>query len=275
MELGIFAKTFSRNSVEEILQAIRGHGLTRTQFNMSCAGLPPMPDHIELELAQSIRSACQRNQIEMSALSGTFNMAHPDADIRRAGIDRLHVLAQACSALGTSTITLCTGSRNRDSMWKVHPDNRSKEAWSDMLHSLASAVEIAEQYDIVLGVEPELANVVYDASRAKLLLDELGSPHVKIVMDAANLYNPESDRSQNDLLSEAFDLLGEHIVIAHAKDITTNGQAEFVAAGAGMVDYQHYLQLLSAVNFTGPLILHGLSEDQVDGSLSFIKALIS
>ncbi|SEN99881.1 sugar phosphate isomerase/epimerase [Paenibacillus sp. OV219] len=274
MEIGIFAKTFSRSSVEEVFQAIRGYGIMTTQFNMSCAGLPPMPDHIDPDFAHSIRSACQHNQIEMSALSGTFNMAHPDASIREAGIDRLHVLAQACSTLGTSTITLCTGSRDRDNMWKLHPDNRSKKTWADMMHTIAAAVVIAEQYNIVLGVEPELANVVYDAKRAKLLLDELQSPNVKIVMDAANLYNPESGRSQNDILSEAFDLLGEHIVIAHAKDIIMDGHAEFVAAGAGMVDYHHYLQLLSVQHFTGPLILHGLSEDQVDSSLSFIRALI-
>lgn len=141
-----------------------------------------------------------------------------------------------------------------------------------MLHTMCAAVEIAEEYNLLLGVEPELANIVYDAKRAKVLLKELSSPSVKIVMDAANLYNPESNRSMNDILSEGFDLLGEHIVIAHAKDIIMDGEAEFVAAGQGIIDYNHYLQLLTAVHFTGPLILHGLSEDQVAESIAYIRA---
>ncbi|MDF2723728.1 MAG: sugar phosphate isomerase/epimerase, partial [Paenibacillus sp.] len=195
-----------------------------------------------------------------------------DEQQRKLGIERLRVLAQASSLLGTSVITLCTGSRDRDNMWRSHPDNRRRDAWHDMMHTMAAAVEIAEAYNLVLGVEPELANIVYDATRAKQLLDELRSPHVKIVMDAANLYNPEHTGSMNDLLSESFDLLGEHIVLAHAKDIAMDGHTEFVAAGQGVVDYKHYLQLLSEAKFTGPLILHGLNEAQVNSSLSYILA---
>lgn len=272
MELGIFAKTFSRNSVGEAFQAIREHDLRKTQFNMSCAGLQSMPEEIDTQLAHAIREAAEQSSLELSAISGTFNMAHPDADKRSDGIKRLRVLAQACSLLGTSVITLCTGSRDRDNMWRRHPDNRSQDAWSDMLHTMAAAVEIAEEYNLILGVEPELANVVYDAKRAKRLMDELSSPSVKIVMDAANLYNPESSRSLNDIISEGFDLLGELIIIAHAKDIVIDGQAEFVAAGQGIVDYNHYLKLLAAVHFTGPLILHGLREIQVAESLAYIRS---
>ncbi|WP_308636823.1 sugar phosphate isomerase/epimerase family protein [Paenibacillus silvisoli] len=213
--------------------------------------------------------------MELSAVSGTFNMAHPDDYVRRQGVDRLRVLAQASRELGTSVITLCTGSRDRENMWRPHSDNRSKEAWSDMLHTMAAAVEIAEAFDLVLGVEPELANVVCDARRAKALLDELRSPRVKIVMDAANMYNPEHGGSMNDLLSESFGLLGEHIALAHAKDIRMDDSgSEFVASGQGAVDYRHYLRLLSAARFQGPLILHGLSEDQVPESLAYIRALL-
>ncbi|MDF2723064.1 MAG: sugar phosphate isomerase/epimerase, partial [Paenibacillus sp.] len=107
MELGIFAKTFSRNSVEEVLAAIGEHGLSRTQFNMSCAGLQSMPEYIDPDLARSIRSVCQELHMEIAAVSGTFNMAHPDEQQRKLGIERLRVLAQASSLLGTSVITLC------------------------------------------------------------------------------------------------------------------------------------------------------------------------
>lgn len=274
MKLGIFAKTFSRNSVDEVLDAIREHGLDSTQFNMSCAGMPPMPDRIDSELAHSIGSQCRQRNIQIAAVSGTFNMAHPEEPIRRIGLKRLRVLAEVCSSLGTSIVTLCTGSRDRDDMWRQHPDNRSAEAWRDMMNSIETAVTIAEEYNILLGIEPESSNVVYDAGMARKLLNEIRSPHLKIVIDAANLYNPERDLPMNDVLSEAFDLLGEHIVLAHAKDLMIDGEAEFVAAGQGIVDYEHYVQLLSAAKFEGPLILHGLEEAQVESSLRYLRALL-
>ncbi|WP_106767430.1 sugar phosphate isomerase/epimerase family protein [Paenibacillus faecalis] len=274
MEIGIFAKTFIRHSVEEVLDAVYKYHLRSIQFNMSCAGLPSMPEMIDPERAANIRQQCLQRKIDMSAVSGTFNMAHPGEKIRKQGIDRLRILAEANSSLGTSVITLCTGSRNTDSMWRHHPDNRSADAWHDMMNTMAMAVSIAEEYDVTLGVEPELSNVVYDARKAKKLLDEIKSPNVKIVMDAANLYDPGQIRPMNDVLSEAFDLLGDQIVIAHAKDVTGSGRSEFVAAGQGVIDYRHYLKLLKAAKFNGALILHGLKEEQVEESISYVRDIL-
>ena len=72
----------------------------------------------------------------------------------------------------------------------------------------------------------------------------------------------------SQVLDEAFDLLGEQIVIAHAKD--RGADDTFRAAGKGILDYDHYLRLLQASAFTGPLILHGLAEVQVDAALQFL-----
>jgi len=276
MELGIFAKTFGRQSVEEVLDAVQAHGLSSMQFNMSCAGLPSMPEQIDPELAAHIGKQCERRAIRMSAVSGTFNMAHPDGRNRRQGIARLRTLAAASSELGTSIITLCTGTRDRENMWRQHPDNHSNEAWHDLMETLEAAVAIAEEFQVTLGIEPEQANIISDAQRAKRLLDEISSPNVKIVMDAANLYNPNQEISLNDVLSESFHLLGEHIVLAHAKDIAKDGESEFVAAGQGILDYGHYLKLLAEYRlFEGALILHGLQEEQVAESLSFIQARLT
>src|SRR5207247_1417042 len=101
-------------------------------------------------------------------------------------------------------------------------------------------------------------NVVASARKARRLLDELKSPRLKIVMDAANLFQAEDLSRMRETLDEAFDLLGGDIVIAHAKDIQRAGELRHVAAGKGLLDYDHYLLLLNACGFAGPLILHEL-----------------
>ena len=83
MRIGIFAKTFDRPSLEQILDAVKAQGLECVQFNMACAGLPSLPDRIEPKLADRIRTEMTRRGITMAAVSGTFNMIHPDLRERR------------------------------------------------------------------------------------------------------------------------------------------------------------------------------------------------
>ena len=272
MEIGIFAKTFARPTLVEVLDAVTAHRLYTVQFNLACVGLPTMPEVIEPALAAAIRQAHAQRGITMAAVSGTFNMIHPDLAQRRAGMDRLRVLAAACADLGIGLITLSTGTRNIENMWAAHPDNQSADAWADLLAAMASAVRIAEEVGVTLAFEPEVSNVVDSAPRARQLLDEIRSPRLKVVMDGANLFHAGELPQMTSILHEAFDLLGADIVLAHAKDLSHDGAAGHEAAGQGVLDYGLYLRLLHDSGYRGPLILHGLSEAQVDGSVAFLRA---
>jgi sugar phosphate isomerase/epimerase len=273
VRIGIFAKTFARTSPEGVLDAVVEHDLYETQFNMSVARLPSMPDEIDPALADRVREAAAERNIALVAISGTFNMVHPDAEVRRDGLRRLGVLAGACEGLGTSTITLCSGTRDPEDMWRRHPDNGTPEAWQDLLVAMQVALEIAEGHGVTLAFEPEINNVVDSAGKGRRLLDEMRSSRLKVVMDAANLFDADDparrlSRSE-EILYEAFELLGGDLVLAHAKDVKRSG--EVVAAGKGHLDYDLYLRHLSEAGYAGPLVLHGLTEEEVAGSLAFLR----
>jgi pimeloyl-ACP methyl ester carboxylesterase/sugar phosphate isomerase/epimerase len=207
----------------------------------------------------------------MAAVSGTFNMIDPDLSKRQAGLRRLEELAANCSALGTSLITLCTGSRDPEDMWRHHPQNDSPEAWHDLLQSIAAALEIAGRHDVFLGIEPETGNVISSAKKARCLLDEMKSPRLKIVMDASNLYHPGDAMRKEGILTEAFDLLGKDIILAHAKDFYEADKMEYVAPGKGTLPWAQYIRLLRSSGFGGPLVMHGLAEPEVDKSAAFLR----
>ena len=271
MRLGIFCKTFPRPMLEAALDAIVGHGLECVQFNMACAGLPPMPEHIEPAFAASIRRSFADRGLTMAAISGTFNMIHPDPRIRAVGLERLEVMASACEGLGTNVITLCTGTRDPEDIWRRHPENDTPSAWRDLVGSVGEAIRLTEPSGVVLAVEPEVANVVDSAAKARRLLDEIGSPRLKVVIDAANLFPTGGLSRMHAILDDAFALLGKDIVLAHAKDLAHDGEAGHEAAGTGLLDYDHYLQGLMSCGFDGPLILHGLAEGQVAGCVHFLR----
>lgn len=273
MQLGIFARTFSRPGLAETLDAVRDSGLRAMQFNLAVAGGPSLPDEIPVELAARVREETARRGLSMAAVSGTYNMAHPDAAVRADGARRLATLITAARALGTSIVTLCTGSRDADDMWRRHPDNDTPEAWRDMRESLEPALALAEAHGATLAFEPEHANVVASAAAARRLLDEMRSAHLQVVIDAANLLSGGDVDRQSDTLREAFDLLADDLVLAHAKDI--RGDGSFVAPGRGDLDYDLYLALLADAAGDVPLIMHGLAEREVPGSVAFLRAALA
>jgi sugar phosphate isomerase/epimerase len=117
-----------------------------------------------------------------------------------------------------------------------------------------------------------VANVINSARKARRLLDEFRSPHLKIVMDGANLFHGSNVVRMREILDEAFELLGQDIVIVHAKDLNRDGEVGTVPPGKGVLDYDHYLGLLQMAHFQGPLILHSLTEPQVRESVAFLEA---
>jgi sugar phosphate isomerase/epimerase len=173
MYVGIFAKTFSRPDLSATLDAVVASGLDTMQFNMALAPSTPAAD---------IREETASHGLTMAAVSGTYNLAHPDAAVRADGRRWLADLIATAPTLGTSVVTLCTGSRDPDDMWRRHPDNGTPEAWRDMLESVAAALAVADAHDVTLGFEPEHNNVVDSAAAGRRLLEELRSTQLKVVM---------------------------------------------------------------------------------------------
>lgn len=269
MQLGIFAKTFPGNTPAVVMQAAATAGYSTVQYNMACSGLPPMPGSISAETAQAVASASRSTGVGLAAVSGTFNMIHPDRRVVDAGLASLAVLAARCRDMGTGLITLCTGSRDAGDQWRHHPGNALPDAWRDLSTAMEKALTIAEAHDVDLGIEPELANVVNSAEQAQRLIRQMASPRLKIVLDAANLFEVASLGEQRRTVSHAVDMLAGHLAMAHAKDRAADGA--FVAAGTGVLDYAHYLHCLKAAGFSGPLVTHGLAPQEADGVAQFLR----
>jgi sugar phosphate isomerase/epimerase len=273
MQIGIFAKTFPGSDPATVLGAVAAAGFPVAQYNMACSGLPSMPDAILPDVCASVRAASEASGVGIVALSGTCNLIHPDLAVRAEGLRRLGVVIAAAPMIGTRLVTLCTGTRDPDDMWRAHPDNATPDAWRDLCASMAVVVDAAEAADVELGIEPELANVVSSAVAARRLVDDMQSPRLRIVLDAANLFEAAPLAEQRAIVAAAVDLLADRIAMAHAKDRTADG--EFVAAGQGVLDYRHYLGALRGAGFDGPLVTHGLDAGDAPAVGAFLNRMLT
>lgn len=272
MRLGIFAKTFPGSDPETVLRAARGAGYACVQYNMACSGLPSMPDAVPDTVAAAIRQAAGNSGIAITALSGTYNMIHPDPAVRAKGMQRLAVLIEAAVAMGTQVVTLCTGTRDPDDQWRDHPGNGAPDAWADLLAEMSKAAALAEAAGIRLGIEPEMANVVSSAEKARTLIDTIASPSLAIVLDPANLFEVADAAIRRDVVARAVDLLADRIQMAHAKD--RDAQGGFATAGKGVIDFGHFIGCLRGAGFDGDLVTHGLAASEAPGVAEFLADLI-
>lgn len=270
-KLGIFAKTFPRPIFSETLDETLSHGIKLIHFNFSCVGLPSMPSEIPKEVLDAIHKETHSRGIKIAGVSGTFNITHPDKSKIKAGMEQLKVIAKACKFLPTKLISLCSGTKDPQDMWKEHPDNSTPAAWNEMIQSMKEMVKIAEEYNVYLGIEPEVANIVDSVQKARRLLYEMGSKHLKIILDPANLFRPKDVPDMTEIIDEAFRLLKNDIAMGHAKDFRVENNAiVHVAPGKGLLDYDLYLDHLQDMDV--PLIMHGLKDDEVAASMQFIAS---
>ncbi len=268
MQAGIFAKTFSAPGALGALRSAKAAGFDTVQFNMACCGLPAMPDEIAPETVAEIAGASRETGISIAAVSATYNMIHPDPKVRADGMRKLAVILKSACGMGTNLVTLCTGSRDAEDQWRHHPDNQGAEAWRDLLTEMSKAAALAEAHNVFLGIEPELANVVNSAEAAKRLMKEVSSPRLRIVLDPANLFETASELERRNIIAHAAETLAGGISMAHAKD--RDAQGGFVAAGAGIIDFPHFLACLKQTGFDGPLVAHGLSEAEAPAVAAFL-----
>jgi sugar phosphate isomerase/epimerase len=312
MHLGIFARTFPRPTLEETLDAIVDQGLYHVQFNLSCVGLPTLPERLDENHCVWIARSFRQRGLTMAAISGTFNLCDPDAARLQDNLHRLEILAAGCRWLDTRIITLCTGTLDPEDMWRWHPENVRRSTWNTLVASVRQALEIADRHEVTLAFEPELNNVVNSVAKARRLLDEIGSPWLKVVIDPANLIRPGELPRASEILEEAFDWLGSDIVLAHAKNPRKDespgrnpalservDSADFWALvrelaadvlrgkmtiglsetqHGGLYEifsfYYHYFQWLNTIQYGGTIVIHGLPESEVGPTSDLLTRLL-
>ena len=271
MRIGICTTDFDTLPARELFGRIARLGFECVQFSFATvteAGFEAgpaleIPPAISPETVAAVKAAAGEYGLPVVAVNGTFNMAHPDESVRAEGVRRFEILSDATAALNCPIISLCTGTRNRESLWKPHPDNLTESAWRDSVDTAKKLCRIAEERGLTLAVETEASNVVCTPEKARRMMDEVGSPALKMILDPANLFLPGTAKKENAAKSlyDAFAAFGNDIVIAHGKDIRKGEDIDFCGTGLGIVNFPLMLDLLGQAGYKGDWALHGIYDE--------------
>ena len=230
------------------------------ETNFVPTGNIEIPWKVEDDVIRMLMNASEKYGIEIISLNGTCNMAHPDKAIRDEAVQRFEGFAKSARAMGATYASLCSGTRDTTDLWKYNENNDSAEAWADMFDTMKRITEIAERNNLILGIETEAANVINTPERARKLMDDVGSPNLKMIIDCANLFHAGKAHKANvhTTLKHAFEWFGKDIVMAHGKDISDSEGIDYCPTGEGIIDYAYFMQLLKDYNYKGDMLLHSI-----------------
>lgn len=140
------------------------------------------------------------------------------------------------SVLGCGVVGTETGAVNVE--YKYEPANHTEEALNLFIENLKPIVKYAEQFGVIVAIEPVWKHIVCTIERARKVLDAINSPNLQIIFDPVNvLYTGNIDR-QDEIIEQAFDLLRDDIAVVHCKDYVVEGdELKSIAAGTGGLNY--------------------------------------
>jgi sugar phosphate isomerase/epimerase len=100
------------------------------------------------------------------------------------------------------------------------------------------------------------------------------SSNIGIVLDPGNLLTLDNFYRQDQVIEEAFELLGDRIIACHAKDrLLHEGNLENVRAGQGQMNYPLFLKKLHQVKPHVDIIMEHAEPDNMLQTKAFIEDL--
>lgn len=192
------------------------------------------------------------SDLKIAELGIYTNLIHPDARVRERNIEYTKHVLRFAPEIDCPLVVTGSGSLNPRGDWFAHPDNYSSKTWEVLVKSLKEVMKTAEECDVFLGLEPHTVTPLSSVERLLKIIMDVKSRKLGINMDPVNLITYDTYFHTGKFLNYMFDVLGNHIVGMHAKDIRLEDRLivhlNETHAGNGNLDYETYLRRVKPLN---------------------------
>ena len=245
MRIGIRAHDMEYAPLAQLIPNIHNQGFhcMHIALSKSIKEFKPEIETMTPGLAMYMKELCIENKVDVAVLGCYLNLANPDPEQLAKIVEKYKAHIRFASVLGCAVVGTETGAVNTE--YKFDPANHSEEALEIFIKNLRPVIEYAEKFGVIFAIEPVYKHIVYTIERAKKVLDAINSPNLQIIFDPVNVLSVDNIKDQDEIMQQAFDLLGNDIAVIHAKDfVVENNNIISVAAGTGGLNYPLLLKLV-------------------------------
>ncbi len=218
--------------------------------------------------ARRVRDLLAGEGLRLFQVTGYWqNLVTPDETKRREAVLTLQAALQLAGWLGSRGIDTGPGSMNPDGPWFPHPDNWTATARRQLVKSLKECAQAAEDAGVYLSLEGHQLVTLESAEVTRDILDEVDSPWVRSDYDSANWITRETIYNTTRAINHHFDVLGDHIVSCHAKDIWIENRLALHlqdgCPGQGLMDFKTLFRRMEALSPDYPVIAEGNKTEEL------------
>lgn len=281
MYLSIFSSIIAGATPAEVARKTREYGLRSVQFVPHEVNIGwGLQGQVAAGSFEEWADAYAREGIEICAVAGYINLLHHDQLTRRKNIDVFASFLRRMKTLGCRYISTETGSFALGGDWDFDPLNRTRQGREELRRVTDELLEVAAKEDVVILYEPYIANVCYTPEIGAQFVHEVNSPHLAMLMDPTNWFDVDLAQPGRvgEVLERGFAAERGLFRLAHAKDVIPAepgaDKPGLPGPGRGIIDYAHYIRLLHAHGYTGPLVMEHLTEADIPEAMHYVQGFI-
>lgn len=245
MQVGIRLHDAVDAPLEERLTKVKEQGFTCTHLALSkvIKEYPVTKEALTPGLAMHLKRLFAANQLDVAVLGCYLNLADPDPEALKGILETYKAHICFAGILGVGVVGTETGAPNTE--YRYEPACRGEEAYQTLVKNLKEVVAYAEKMGVIFAIEPVLKHIIYDAKRARRLLDDIASPNLQIILDPVNLLGMENVDQREKVIREAIELLGDDVAVVHIKDfVIEENDLSALAAGKGQMNYEEIIRFI-------------------------------
>jgi len=247
LQLGLRLHDAEKLPMEQLLPVVRQKGYTCAHLALSKAmkEYPCTPSALTPGYAHYLKQLFEKNGMSIAVLGNYLNLAYPDESALAGIQEKYYAHIRFASLLGCGMVGTETGAPNVE--YQYCPECRTDAALSLFIKRLKPIVRCAEQFGVIMAIEPVARHIVWNAKRARAVLDEIGSHNLQILFDPVNMLDLDNVDAREELIAEAIELLGPDIAMVHFKDFIRVNEGhglKAVGAGTGEMDYMQVMRFI-------------------------------
>ena len=273
LRLGIRGHDMEKTGFEQLVENIHTKGFCCTQLALKKAitEFPVGRETMTPGMALYMKSIFNKNQVDVAVLVCYLNLGTPDVGQLQENLQNYEAHVRFASLLGCGMVGTETGAVNKE--YQFTPDNHSEEALQIFIKNLRKVVEYAEKMGVIIGIEPVYKHIMCNIKRTRTVLDAIASPNLRVIFDPVNVMSLDNYKYQEEIIEEAFDLIGEEIDVLHIKDFIVSEEgikSRPVTVGEGLLN----LPLVMKHAKQKKPFIHMLLEDSIPENALISKAYI-
>ena len=237
------------------------------------------PDEVTPAECRAVRQRLEDHGLGV-AYSWSFwsSLVNADPVLRAQAVQVSQGALRVARDLGAPYVVSGPGSNDPRGGWYPHPENFSEASLGRLIHSVREIAPAAEEYGVQFVLKGHTLSTLDTPEKMRIAVEAVDSPMVKSGADPVNCMKLEHVYDTAKFIRHTFDVLGDSLVIAHAKDVYLEPRLVLhlteTVIGRGWLDYRTYLRLFLAQCPDGWLVLEHLNAGDEAEATGFIDRLM-